>query len=416
MMARNQFEKWLRQTGALRMGREGHGEGWIVPFVMAAHKANADGTTHAVISHVSEDRHGDILNPAGVILDSYLKNPVVMWAHDYEALPIGRALKIQAMEDRIEADVEWASTEFAQEVKSLYDSGFLHGWSVGFVPKEWTPRDGEDGKVEGYDIETWELLEFSAVPIPANPQAVSKALASGAVKDAALRKALFEALPKEQAETGTAETESVNGDDPLVMEKPYPNEHACRVREPGEFKPDSFRRTEREHEGKKYSVIMGKLKGEDTMTEQAYRYPAQTWEADEARSHCRAHDGKFEAATGEEAASAGESESELSAPPDARLIEELRMLREAVLTIGESLAAQTEMLKAIKPPEKQGDKPDASGDMGKGEGSAQGQAPAPKISVEAILERLTAGLAIPLAKATEDAIDREIRRRRGIIN
>ena len=53
---------------------------------------------------------------------------------------------------------------------------------------------------------------------------------------------------------------------------PYPNEHACRLREPGSFQPNSFRRMERDHEGKKYSIIMGKLKGEDTLTEQAYRY------------------------------------------------------------------------------------------------------------------------------------------------
>ena len=86
---------------------------------------------------------------------------------------------------------------------------------------------------------------------------------------------------------------------------PFPNEHACRLRQPGDFKPDSFRRTEREHEGKKYSVIMGRLKGEDTMTEQAYRYPKETWDAGEAGSHCRSHDGKFEAASGEEAAGAG---------------------------------------------------------------------------------------------------------------
>jgi hypothetical protein len=82
-------------------------------------------------------------------------------------------------------------------------------------------------------------------------------------------------------------------------EKPYPNEHACRLRNPNDFQDDSFRRTSREHEGKKYSVIMGKLKGESTMTEQAYRYAKDTWKVNEARSHCKSHDGTFEAAEGE---------------------------------------------------------------------------------------------------------------------
>ncbi len=78
---------------------------------------------------------------------------------------------------------------------------------------------------------------------------------------------------------------------------PYPNEHACRVRDPDDFRPDSFRRTERDHEGKKYSVIMGKLKGQDTMTDQAYRYPKDTWSETQARSHCQDHNGSFEAAS-----------------------------------------------------------------------------------------------------------------------
>ena len=81
---------------------------------------------------------------------------------------------------------------------------------------------------------------------------------------------------------------------------PYPNEHACRLRQPGEFQPDSFRRVSRKHEGKTYVVIMGRLKGEETATEQAYRYPKDTWEVDEARDHCKEHDGiEFEPAEGE---------------------------------------------------------------------------------------------------------------------
>jgi len=81
-----------------------------------------------------------------------------------------------------------------------------------------------------------------------------------------------------------------------IEQRPYPNEHACRLRDPGDFKDGSFRRTTREHNGKTYSVIMGKLKGEDTMTEQAYRYKKTTWTAAQARSHCNSHDGSFETA------------------------------------------------------------------------------------------------------------------------
>lgn len=83
----------------------------------------------------------------------------------------------------------------------------------------------------------------------------------------------------------------------LIEERPYPNEHSCRLRDPGGFQKDSFRRTSRKHDGKEYHVVMGRLKGKTTMTEQAYRYPKGTWSASEAGSHCRAHDGQFEAAS-----------------------------------------------------------------------------------------------------------------------
>jgi ATP-dependent protease ClpP protease subunit len=96
------------------------------------------------------------------------------------------------------------------------------------------------------------------------------------------------------------------------IQNPYPNEHACRLREPGDFQPDSFRRVSRDHEGKRYDVIVGKLTGETSMTEQAYRYPKTVWTADSARSHCQDHDGSFEAASeGDKAESDTQDEDSL---------------------------------------------------------------------------------------------------------
>jgi len=80
--------------------------------------------------------------------------------------------------------------------------------------------------------------------------------------------------------------------------KPFPNEHACRKRDPGDFQAGSFRRMERDHEGKKYSVIMGRLNGETALTEQTARYPKDTWTPAAARAHCETHGGSFEAAAG----------------------------------------------------------------------------------------------------------------------
>lgn len=77
----------------------------------------------------------------------------------------------------------------------------------------------------------------------------------------------------------------------FIEYRPFANEHSCRLLDPGKFKADSFRRTKRKHDGKEYSIIMGRLKGETTMTEQAYRYGKKIWSASEAKSHCTDHDG-----------------------------------------------------------------------------------------------------------------------------
>lgn len=82
---------------------------------------------------------------------------------------------------------------------------------------------------------------------------------------------------------------------------PYPKHHACRLVDPEEFEQDSFRTITREHEGKEYLVIIGRKKGEDSTSEQSYRYSKDVWSEEEARAHCKDHDGQlFEPAAEEE--------------------------------------------------------------------------------------------------------------------
>src|SRR5688572_15464077 len=72
--------------------------------------------------------------------------------------------------------------------------------------------------------------------------------------------------------------------------------------DPGQFQADSFRRTTRKHDGKEYSIIQGRLKGQTTLRDQALRYNKGTWAESQARGHCSSHGGKlFEPASGEKA-------------------------------------------------------------------------------------------------------------------
>lgn len=82
-----------------------------------------------------------------------------------------------------------------------------------------------------------------------------------------------------------------------MSEIPYPNEHSCRVKEPGTFQANSFRRmTVKSKSGKTVGIIIGRLKGESKTTTQAIRYPTSDWSADEASADCKKNGGSFEAA------------------------------------------------------------------------------------------------------------------------
>jgi hypothetical protein len=82
--------------------------------------------------------------------------------------------------------MQFAKTQMAEEIFQLYKEGFMRAFSVGFIPKEWTDGDGE--KVPRRTYTKWELLEYSAVPVPANPDALALAISKGLLQDDSLRK------------------------------------------------------------------------------------------------------------------------------------------------------------------------------------------------------------------------------------
>ncbi|MBC8281294.1 MAG: HK97 family phage prohead protease [Chloroflexi bacterium] len=128
-----------------------------------------------VLSTDEVDRHGDIISADGWVLDSYRENPVLLWAHDYRQPAIGRAAKLWDEPHRLMAKMEFAPTEFAQEVADLYRSGFQWGVSVGFKPLRYEERrDEKTGEFLGLRFLEQELLEVSAVPVPANRSALRR--------------------------------------------------------------------------------------------------------------------------------------------------------------------------------------------------------------------------------------------------
>jgi phage head maturation protease len=144
----------------------------------------------AVISTGEPDRAGDVIVPSGLRnADEFLRNPVVLWAHQRSMPPIGTCERLTIEADRIVAETKFsASSPFAQDVFGLYAEGVLRGWSIGFVPAQVVPIPMTRGKsAAGVCFREWDLLEYSAVPIPENPQALTLAVRKGMVKDADLR-------------------------------------------------------------------------------------------------------------------------------------------------------------------------------------------------------------------------------------
>lgn len=130
------------------------------------------------ISTASTDRDRDQINPAGWRLDAYRQNPVVLWAHSYHDLPVAKATSIGIEAGRLVAEAEFVPagiSPFADTVYQLVKGGFLSATSVGFRPLKWM-RNEERG---GYDIEEADLMEFSIVPVPSNPEALVEARAAG---------------------------------------------------------------------------------------------------------------------------------------------------------------------------------------------------------------------------------------------
>ena len=134
------------------------------------------------------DRMGDSIKSSGWQLSRFQKNPVFIWGHDYNQPPIGRATKVWVDEEskRLMFNVEFADAEtyaFADTIYKLYKGGFLHATSVGFIPLEWEGKDEENPlpNRDGNVFTKQELLELSAVPVPANADALVTARKQGLI-------------------------------------------------------------------------------------------------------------------------------------------------------------------------------------------------------------------------------------------
>ena len=159
-----------KDTGLVESKDEGGGDldGFSLPFVVS---------TEAI------DRDNDTINPKGWALKDFKRNPVVLFGHDSRSLPVARAPDTSI--DRARAVLRSVAQFPAQElhpfgnlVGRLFRAKFLNAASVGFRPIDFKRAEDRDGFFPT-DFKKQELLEWSAVPIPSNPEALVEARSAG---------------------------------------------------------------------------------------------------------------------------------------------------------------------------------------------------------------------------------------------
>lgn len=160
-----------------------------------------NGTFKVVASDETVDRAGEVIKVSWRDLFNFMKNPVIIANHTYKVENIiWKATNVYVENEKLIVEWVFATTELAQDVRKLYDGGFIKTVSVGFIPKE---RDPQDSSI----ITKAELLEVSFVPVPCNPNALSL---SKEILEDLIEKGLVikEEEPKEENETPNEEAEA----------------------------------------------------------------------------------------------------------------------------------------------------------------------------------------------------------------
>lgn len=149
-----------------------------MPMDVVASRALGENLYRVTIAANEKARQPPELDFDGLSFENYLKNPVVMWAHDVAGrspsggLPIGRTLRLhRTPTGEIEAEFEFLEDDpFARRVKNAWDRGFVQAASISWIPLESRPVEGG-----GWRDTRSELLEWSIVAVPADPDALREA-------------------------------------------------------------------------------------------------------------------------------------------------------------------------------------------------------------------------------------------------
>lgn len=179
----------------------------------------------SIISTDDIDRDGEVVIPKGLVKKNYAGNPVILLNHNWDSLPIGKSLGIKAQGNKLFArSYITDKTEIGRDAFELVKEGILTAISIGFSPLEQGPptekeilKRPELAQARNI-IRKWELLEYSFVTIPANPQALSLSVSKS------LSPTIKQFLDINEEDV-TETTEDVDDDKTITI--PSPKFHQC---------------------------------------------------------------------------------------------------------------------------------------------------------------------------------------------
>src|SRR5882762_6308107 len=101
-------------------------------FIASTEKGAVDEQSRTVkftITTGGVDRDNDTIDPKGWDVAEFMRNPVVLWAHDYSQLPVARAIDVVPTGDGLQSTAQFPPKgvhPFADTVFDLIAGGFLN--------------------------------------------------------------------------------------------------------------------------------------------------------------------------------------------------------------------------------------------------------------------------------------------------